>query len=61
LWLVSFALITANWFYAVVFAAGLVTILSLRIPDEERLMIERFGEEYRAYMKRTKRLIPYIF
>jgi protein-S-isoprenylcysteine O-methyltransferase Ste14 len=61
LWLVSFALVTANWFYALTIAAGLSILFGVRIPDEERLMIERFGEQYRAYMKRTKRLIPYIF
>ncbi|MDR0733276.1 MAG: isoprenylcysteine carboxylmethyltransferase family protein [Dysgonamonadaceae bacterium] len=61
LWLVSFALITANWFYALTISTGLVILLSVRIPDEEKLMIERFGEQYREYMKRTKRLIPFIF
>jgi protein-S-isoprenylcysteine O-methyltransferase Ste14 len=61
LWLVSFVLITANWFYALSFATGLAILLSVRIPDEERLMLERFGEAYRAYMKRSKRLIPYVF
>ena len=61
LWLVSFALVTANWFYALTISTGLIILFSVRIPDEERLMIERFGEQYRAYMKRTKRLIPFIF
>jgi protein-S-isoprenylcysteine O-methyltransferase Ste14 len=61
LWLVSFVLITANWFYALTISTGLAIMLIIRIPDEERLMIERFGEQYRAYMKRTKRLIPYVY
>jgi protein-S-isoprenylcysteine O-methyltransferase Ste14 len=61
LWLVSFILVTANWFYAFTFLAGLVIMFTVRIPDEERLMLGRFGEQYRAYMKRTKRLISYIF
>ena len=61
LWLVSFALVTANWFYALTISTGLIILFSVRIPDEEKLMIERFGEQYRAYMKRTKRLIPFIF
>jgi protein-S-isoprenylcysteine O-methyltransferase Ste14 len=29
-----------------------------RIPGEEEMMIEQFGDEYRDYMKRTGRLIP---
>jgi protein-S-isoprenylcysteine O-methyltransferase Ste14 len=61
LWLVSFALVTANWFYALSILAGLSIMFTVRIPDEERLMLDRFGDSYRAYMKRTKRLIPYIF
>jgi protein-S-isoprenylcysteine O-methyltransferase Ste14 len=61
LWLVSFALVTANWFYALTISTGLAILFSIRIPDEEKLMTERFGEQYRAYMKRTKRLIPFIF
>jgi protein-S-isoprenylcysteine O-methyltransferase Ste14 len=61
LWLVSFTLVTANWFYALTLSTGLAIMLIIRIPDEERLMLDRFGEQYRDYMKRTKRLIPYIF
>ena len=60
LWLVSFSLITANWFYATTISTGLIILFSVRIPDEEKLMLERFGEQYRAYMKRTKRLIPFV-
>ena len=31
-----------------------------RIQIEERALVEGLGEEYRAYMRRTKRIIPYI-
>jgi protein-S-isoprenylcysteine O-methyltransferase Ste14 len=61
LWFVSFTLITANWFYACTIAAGLAIMLIIRIPDEEKLMMEEFGEQYKAYMQWTKRLIPYIY
>lgn len=36
-----------------------LVILLVRLPKEEKL-IERFGDEYRAYMKRTWRLLPHI-
>ncbi|MDR1403813.1 MAG: isoprenylcysteine carboxylmethyltransferase family protein [Tannerellaceae bacterium] len=61
LWTISFVLITANWFYAATLSIGLAILLIIRIPDEERLMTARFGEQYRAYMAKTKRLIPYIY
>ena len=39
------------------FAVGLL----YRIPVEERAMLETLGDAYRDYMKRTKRLLPYVF
>jgi protein-S-isoprenylcysteine O-methyltransferase Ste14 len=32
-----------------------------RIKIEEDMLIARFGETYREYMRHTKRLIPRIF
>jgi protein-S-isoprenylcysteine O-methyltransferase Ste14 len=32
-----------------------------RIPREEALLIGLFGDRYRGYMRRTKRLIPYVW
>jgi protein-S-isoprenylcysteine O-methyltransferase Ste14 len=39
----------------------LIPILLHRIKLEEKMMIERFGEEYKDYMRSSKRLIPYIY
>jgi protein-S-isoprenylcysteine O-methyltransferase Ste14 len=61
LWVVSFVLVTANWFYAITLCAGLAALLIVRIPDEEKLMEAQFGEQYRRYMSRTKRLIPFVY
>jgi len=36
----------------------LVVLLYVQLPDEENMLIDRFGEEYREYMKRTPRFIP---
>ena len=32
-----------------------------RVRAEERMMLEQFGDEYAAYMARTKRLVPGIW
>jgi len=33
-------------------------MLAIRTPIEEARLIEKFGDEYRAYMRRTGRFIP---
>ena len=53
----SLALVTANWFF-VVFAITAIAGLFARIPKEEQMMIKEFGEEYKAYMQRTRRFFP---
>lgn len=35
-----------------------ISLLLLRMGKEESMMLARFGEEYRAYMRRTGRLLP---
>jgi protein-S-isoprenylcysteine O-methyltransferase Ste14 len=56
-WCVSLTLLTANWIF---FAVCLLAIggLMWRIPKEEQMMIEAFGEEYKDYMKCTGRFFP---
>jgi protein-S-isoprenylcysteine O-methyltransferase Ste14 len=39
----------------------LIPVSLYRIKAEEKLLIEKFGVHFEAYMKRTKRLIPYFF
>jgi protein-S-isoprenylcysteine O-methyltransferase Ste14 len=33
----------------------------LRIGNEEQMMSEQFGDDYKVYMQGTKRLVPYLF
>jgi len=40
---------------------GLILLILYRIKIEERMMLEEFGEEYREYMKESKKLIPYLY
>lgn len=54
---VSIGLLAANWFIMVssLLALGM---LMIRLPKEEAKLIEKFGDEYRDYMKRTGTLLP---
>ncbi len=52
-------LVSANW----VIGGGWLgqgIVAAARVGDEEELMIEEFGEQYRAYMERTGRFLPPI-
>lgn len=60
MWLYALAqvLMLGNW---VAGPAGLVAVLLVqlvRIPREEQMMIEHFGEEYRRYMETTGGVFP---
>jgi protein-S-isoprenylcysteine O-methyltransferase Ste14 len=47
----------ANWLMALGLLTALV-LLAIRTPREEAKLVERFGDDYRAYMRRTGRFIP---
>ncbi len=53
----GFSLLAANWFMGL---TSLLTLLLLmvRLPKEEAKLLERFGDEYRAYIQQTGRLLP---
>ncbi len=51
-------LMSANWVLGVAALIVIGTVSIVRTPIEERQLIERFGEEYRAYMRRTGRFFP---
>jgi protein-S-isoprenylcysteine O-methyltransferase Ste14 len=60
LWSVAQPLLLQNWIAG---WAGLLLFLPLyllRVPHEEQMMLERFGEAYRAYMSRTGRVVPRV-
>ena len=55
--MVGIALITASWFLIILLLVS-IGVLALRIPKEEQMMIEQFGEAYEAYMQRTESIFP---
>ena len=61
LWAISQALLLPNWVAGLSGLIGFGTLFFARIEHEERMMLETFGDEYRAYMARTHRLIPGIY
>lgn len=58
LFMAGIALVTANWFLVAFLVVSIVD-LALRMPKEEQMMLDEFGDEYEAYMQRTGRLLPW--
>jgi protein-S-isoprenylcysteine O-methyltransferase Ste14 len=54
---ISFGMMADNWFIA---ALGILTfiLMASRTPKEEANLIDKFGNDYREYMKRTGRYFP---
>lgn len=54
---ISLGMIADNWFVALL---GILTFIAMaiRTPKEEANLIEKFGDQYREYMRRTGRYFP---
>lgn len=57
IWL-GFLLLTDNWFAGGTGLAAFAIIMAVRVPREERLLLERFGADYEAYRRKTGRFLP---
>ena len=57
---IAYFLISANWFIGAVWIGWIVGTVASMIRDEEAALIEKFGDEYRGYMRRTGRFLPRI-
>jgi protein-S-isoprenylcysteine O-methyltransferase len=55
------AVALGNW--VIMTAAGIVMLRAYRrrIETEERMLLDNFGDEYRRYMRRTRRLVPLLY
>jgi protein-S-isoprenylcysteine O-methyltransferase Ste14 len=59
LWVVSMSLLTADWLLALL-GLSAFAMMVVRTRIEEEKLIERFGDEYRAYMERTGKFFPHV-
>ncbi len=50
-----------NWISMLIIIIPLLAVYGLRIQEEENALLAAFGDEYRAYQKRTARILPFIF
>lgn len=61
LWAVAQALLLPNWIGGMAGLVGFGVLFAGRVAREERMMVESFGDDYRAYMGRTYRVFPGIY
>lgn len=61
LWALAQAFLLPNWLAGFAGLVGFGTLFFLRIGQEEKMMEMEFGETYREYVKKTKRIIPGIY
>lgn len=61
MWAIAQALLLPNWIAGLSGIVGFGTLFFGRVFEEERLMLRAFGDEYRAYMQRTSRVLPWLY
>ena len=60
-WAIGAAFLLPNWVAGFSGLIGFGTLFFLRVGQEEEMMKAEFGDEYEAYMKRTKKVFPGIY
>jgi protein-S-isoprenylcysteine O-methyltransferase Ste14 len=62
-WLMALAqlLLLPNWIAGPAGLVGFGVLFFGRVRREEEMMVAAFGEEYRTYMGRTARVVPWIY
>ena len=53
--------LAVNWLIAVITALLLLGVYVYRIIAEEQMLVDHFGDAYRAYKTRTWRLVPFVW
>jgi protein-S-isoprenylcysteine O-methyltransferase Ste14 len=55
------ALVVPNWIAGPANLVAFMMLFAMRVKSEEKMMADKFGDEYLVYMTKTKRLIPHIW
>jgi len=50
-----------NWLSILFLSLPIIAVFLRRVRIEERALLGALGEQYRPYMRRTKRLVPFIY
>jgi protein-S-isoprenylcysteine O-methyltransferase Ste14 len=56
----SLALLSANIIISILILIAIISLV-IRVPEEEKMMTEEFGNEYSDYMSKTGRFFPNLY
>ena len=58
LWVIAQPLLLPNWIAGFLNLLVFIPFYFLRVREEEKLMLEQFGEQYRSYMQKVGGVVP---
>lgn len=61
LYAIAQALVVPNWIAGPANLAAFLVLFAVRVGSEEQMMVDKFGDQYRDYRAKTKRLIPGVW
>jgi protein-S-isoprenylcysteine O-methyltransferase Ste14 len=61
LWALAQLILIPNWIAGPAGFIGFGILFAFRVGREEGMMLDTFGDEYRAYSARTARIVPGVF
>ena len=61
IWVICQWLVLSNWIVGIVGVLTWTILYIIRIPEEEKMMIEEFGQQYEDYIRRSKRIILGVY
>ena len=61
LYAIGQTIVIPNWVVGPSYLVPFIVLFACRVGNEERMMVEQFGDEYTVYVSRSKRLVPGIW
>jgi protein-S-isoprenylcysteine O-methyltransferase Ste14 len=55
---ISVLFLTSNWFLGFCGLAIIISVITIRVPEEEKMLNEQFGDEYQNYKNQTGSILP---
>jgi len=61
LWALFVGFLIPNWVTIIAALGSFAGLYFIRIPEEEAMLVEQFGDQYKAYQQRTGKILPKFF